>query len=435
MAININIKIKHKRLPDNPGVYFMNDARGRIIYIGKAASLKRRVSSYFAKRLDVKTAEMVSKIAAIDYLETPSVLEALVLEANQIKKHKPFYNILAKDDRSFPYLIITKEDFPKPLIMRGHELEQIGVNPFSAKLSGRAKNEFLAVFGPYTSARSLNTALDLVRRAIPWSTCDVHVEGKKIKACFDNQIGRCPGVCAGAISKTDYRKIIRQLILFFQGRTGAIKRQLRAQMESASEKREFEKAMSLRNKLYALEHIQDVALITRDESRIEFAKGEQLIDLNSRIETYDISTISGTSAVGSMVVFEDGRPNKSEYRKFKIKTVRGTNDVAMLEEVLRRRLAHKSWPLPELIVVDGGEGHVNRAQRVLYEYKINIPVIGIAKGFDRKQDRFVYDKSNMEIARVAERGKELFQRARDEAHRFAIKYHRQVRGRKMYSSD
>lgn len=430
--IPAEIKIKNQSLPDSPGVYFFYNKVGFLLYVGKATSLKKRVGSYFTKAHDRRIAEMVEQIVRIDYIETPTVIEALVLEANQIKARRPKYNILERDDKSFLYLTITNENFPRPILYRGLELERFGVNPFSQELSPKAKKQFLAVFGPYTSSAALRKALDLVRKIIPWSDCQPPAITGKTKACFNVHIGRCPGVCSGAISKQDYRKIIKQLVLFFEGKKLRLVSQMKKDMTKSSKENKFEEAAKLRNKIFALEHIQDVAVISREDYDLPLTKIKtEGTDVMGRIEAYDISNISGTSSVGSMVVFEEGQPIKKLYRKFKIKTIKGTNDVAMLEEVLRRRLKHTEWPLPEVFIIDGGEGQINRVARVLYEAGVKTPLIGIAKGFNRKQDRLVFDNNNRELARLAVVGKEIFQQARDEAHRFAVKYHRLVRSRKF----
>ena len=430
-----SIRILHGDLPDAPGVYFYYDATGKLLYIGKATSLKKRVGSYFTKAHNGRIADLVANIARIDYVQTPTVIEALVLETNQIHTKQPPYNILSRDDKSFLYLCITNEDFPKPVFLRGLDLERMGIQPFTKSLSPMAKKKFLAVFGPYISSRSLRTALDLVRRSIPWSVCEYREGGRP---CFDAQIGRCPGVCTGAISKKDYRKIIRQLIQFFEGKKTSIVKQMMREMRRAALAKDFELAAGLRNKINALEHINDVALITREDdwdliptlgTRPETSDH---INVLGRVEAYDIANISGTSNVASMVVFENGQPNKAAYRKFKIKSFDGANDVAAMEEVLRRRLnrittSSATWPAPDIMVIDGGEGQVNRVKDVLAELGFAIPIIGIAKGFDRKQDRLVYDESNPELRRIAESSKEILQRARDEAHRFAGAYHRVLR--------
>ncbi|MEK7452089.1 MAG: excinuclease ABC subunit UvrC [Patescibacteria group bacterium] len=435
------IQIKQGFLPDAPGVYFYFDAKKNLLYIGKATSLKLRVGSYFSnKRLDPRIAKMVSNIDRIDYIETPSVLEALVLEANQIKAKKPKYNILERDDKSYLYLCITNEDFPKPMMYRGRELEELGIRPFDKTLSQKAKRKFLRVFGPYTNGISLKRALDLVRPMLPWSTCVPNAK----RPCFDYQLKKCPGVCVGVISKKEYRHIIKQLIQFFEGRKSSIVPGMKKEMQNASRELRFEDATMLRKKIFALEHIRDVALLTKEDYALpidllplhkgEVGRGSQ-IDLDGRIEAYDNSNISGTNPVAAMTVFLEGKPAKHLYRKFKIKTIIGANDIATMEEVMRRRLGRatkgaegaKGWELPQLMVIDGGEAQVHRVQEVLDELGFDIPIIGIAKGFDRKQDRLVFDRTNKDLARAAVRGKELFQRVRDEAHRFAVRYHRKRR--------
>ncbi len=256
-----SIKILNSNLPDSPGVYFYYDLMKELLYIGKATSLKKRVGSYFTKAHNGRIADLVSNIARIDYIETPTVIEALVLEANQIRSHQPPYNILSRDDKSFLYLCITNEDFPRPVLLRGLDLERIGVKPFSKTLSKANRKQFLAVFGPYISSRSLKTALELVRQSIPWSICG----GLLDRPCFDAQIDKCPGVCTGVISKADYRKIIRQLIKFFSGKKQEIIKQMQLSMKRAVKHKDFELAAELRDKIGALEHINDVALITKEE--------------------------------------------------------------------------------------------------------------------------------------------------------------------------
>lgn len=432
-----SITVKNGRLPDNPGVYFYYDVDGKLLYIGKATSLKKRVGSYFTKAHDTRIEELVRSIARIEYIETPTVIEALVLEANQIKYYQPPFNVLQRDDKSFLYLCITNEDFPKPVFLRGLDLERLDIQPFSKALSAKARRKFLAVFGPYTSGRSLRTALDLVRKTIPWSTCEPPSVTGSTRPCFDAQIGKCAGVCTGAISKKEYRAVIRQLIMFFSGKKAQLLRQLRREMTRAAKAKHFEEAASLRNRVFALEHIQDISLITRDENHPAIPLSRQpadFIDINGRIEAYDIAHISGTSNVAVMVVFEGAKPAKAQYRKFRIKSFEGSNDVGAMEEVLRRRLKRAvlnsdTWPLPGLMVIDGGEVQVERVQDVLDEFQVRVPIVGIAKGFDRKQDRLVYDEANLELHRVVTSFKDVLQYARDEAHRFAGSYHRVLRSR------
>ncbi len=410
-------------LPSTPGVYLMKNAAGTVIYVGKATSLKRRVASYWRIQEQIsrpQVADLIREVDRIDVEPTRTVLEALILEANLIKKHLPKYNILQKDDKSFLYLAISMDPYPKPLLVRGHELEREG------------KSRYKAVFGPYLQPAALRAALKLVRKFIPWSVDDPPAPGKKGRPCFDYHIGVCPGVCVGAISRRDYAQIIRRLILFFEGKTARVERELERDMKTASKEERFEDAEKAKRRLYALRHINDIAVLSRDEDGLFGHPRRRDLPINvfGRIEGYDISNISGTSAVGSMVVFADGEPQKSAYRKFKIKTVKGANDYAMLAEVLRRRL-HNDWPLPDLMLIDGGWGQVNVAKEILREKKLAIPVVGIAKGFDRKQDRLIYPRDAIELGRVVEQYKVILQRLRDEAHRFAIGYHRKLRSKRI----
>jgi len=410
------IRIKGRSLPDAPGVYLMKDARGRVIYVGKATSLKRRVSSYFQRRDDrPQIAEMVSQIRAIDYIQKPTVIEALILEANLIKYYWPKYNVMQKDNKSFLYLVITNEDFPKPLLIRGTQLDE------------ESPKKFKAVFGPYTSPKSLRAALDLVRKVFPWSTCET---GQK-RACFYVHLKQCPGVCVNAIDQKSYGKIIRDLMRFFEGKKDALLTHYRREMKAAAKNHRFEVAATLRNRISFLAHIQDVAILKREDNDMDKSKmGEATVNLFGRIEGYDISNISGTSTVASMVVFENGAPAKSEYRKFRIKTVWGSNDVASLKETLARRFRNP-WRRPDLLLIDGGVPQVNAAESVLHQLDIHLPIIGIAKGPERKRNDLICSKNNLDLCHLCEQYKELLISVRDEAHRFAIKYHRKVRARAM----
>jgi excinuclease ABC subunit C len=436
MAIPVEIKIKNKELPDNPGVYFYFDEKDALLYIGKATSLKKRVSSYFNKAHNARIDELVSKIKKIEYIETPTVLEALVLEANQIQANQPPYNVLLKDGKSFLYLCITNEKFPKLKLERGKDLEKLNINPFGSELSAEAKVKYLAVFGPYTSGDSLRKALEYLRKIIPWSNCEPPEVTGKMRPCFNRHIKLCPGVCTGEISSSEYRKNIRYLIQFFRGEKVNLVKKLKKEMEHYAGLREYEKAARIRNQIFSLEHIKDVAIIIKEDFELPIIKSKthSFLDLEGRIEAYDISNISGTSSVGVMTVAIGGKLAKSEYRKFKIKSVVGPDDYASLQEVLRRRLirAQKfphAWPLPEIMVIDGGKGQVSAVQEVLDELQIDQPIIGIAKGFDRKQDRLIFNRADERVLQIAQRGKELFQLVRDEAHRFSVKYHRELRSK------
>jgi excinuclease ABC subunit C len=396
----------YKNFPLTPGVYLMKDGAGKILYVGKAGNLRRRVSSYFLRPHDARIQELVRQIKKIDYHETDTTIEALILEAELIKKYSPPFNIREKDDKSFLYVEFTKEKFPRVLLVRG-------------KSEAHGKR-----FGPFTSATSARVALKILRRIFPYSThlpASTSERTKELKPCFDFQIGLCPGTCIGAISAKDYRANITNLGLFFEGKKKRIIKSLEKQMAVASKNLDFEKAEKSKRQLFALEHIQDVALLSKDEFEGDAAQE------GYRIEGYDISNISGTSAVGSMVVFVNGRPDADEYRKFKIETIKGANDVGMLREVFTRRFKRKDWPLPDLVLVDGGIGQVNVAKAVLLDAGLRIPVRGLAKGPTRKKN----DVVGGNIPKWT--SLETLVRVRDEAHRFAVGYHKKLRSARFLS--
>jgi excinuclease ABC subunit C len=409
-----DVKIKNGALPDVPGVYLMKDANGTVIYVGKATSLKRRVSSYFQKAHDARIEEMVSLIKSIDYIERSTAIEALILEANLIKHYWPKYNIREKDNKSFLYLVITKDEFPRPLFVRGKDLDT------------ESSKTYKAIFGPYTSPRTLRAALDLLRKVFPWTTC---TPGMK-RPCFYYHLKQCPGVCIGVADKKAYARTIRDLIRFFEGKKDGIIKQYRRDMQKASKAKKFEEAAAWRNKLYFLEHIQDIAILKREDEDVgRIREGESGTDLFGRIEGYDISHISGTSTVASMVVFEQGAPAKTEYRKFRIKSFVGTDDYAALRETITRRFRHPEWRKPDLLLIDGGIGQIHIVTSTMRELGLGIPVIGMVKGPDRKRTDLVCDSANADLCKLCEKHKPLLTSVRDEAHRFAIAFHRKVRGR------
>ncbi len=415
-----SIKIKNDALPISPGVYLMKNAEGTVIYVGKATSLKRRVPNHFIRPHSPQIAEMTTKVAEIDYIEKPTALEALILEANLIKYYFPKYNIRDRDNKSFLYLVITNEAFPRPLFVRGTDLEE--------EQAKKAK----AVFGPYTSPRSLRAALDYLRKIFPWTTC---VPGQP-RPCFYVHLGLCPGVCIGTADKKAYAKTIRDLIAFFEGRKEEIIKRYQKDMKQLASQNRFEEAAVIRNRLFSLEHIKDIAVLKREDEDVDrIREGEAPIDLYGRIEGYDISNISGTSSVASMVVFENGAPAKAEYRKFRIKSVVGANDVASMQEVLMRRFRN-DWRKPDLLLIDGGAPQVNAAQQVIRHLNLGIPVVGIAKGPERKRNDVVCGAMvNKAVCEICEKHVDLLAAVRDEAHRFAITYHRNLRSRRFLGTD
>ncbi len=408
----MNLLDQAKNLPLSPGVYIFLSGKGEILYVGRATSLRRRVSQYFRKDIDLRIGEMVGLAGKIKYHATPTVLEAIILEANLIKKYWPKYNVKDKDNRSFVYIVFPKSDFPKPIIVRGRELQQFplmarppfprgatGGLPSSAKSGGKGRptpfhsplerGKSATVFGPYQSTTLVRNALKVIRRIFPYSICK-----PTGKPCFDYQVGLCPGACVGAINKQDYQKNISNIILLLKG-----------------EKKKLLKKLTKENPLaaLALKHFQDVTLIARED----FIVGDQKFN---RIEGYDISHFAGKEVYGSMVVFTGGKPDNSQYRLFKIKTV-GNNDLDALKEMMERRLKHSEWPRPDLILIDGGKPQVDYIFKVIEQHQVAVPLLGISK---LNGDRLVFPpKSKSTLKDLAETIKTTLQGVRDEAHRFA----------------
>lgn len=390
--------------PDSPGVYIMRNAKKEIIYIGKATSLRKRVSSYFCHTLNAKTEKLVSEIKSIDFRMTDNVMEALILEANLIGFHKPQYNIKLKDDKYFVNIIITDEKFPRVLVIRASEED---------------KPKAKYIFGPYVSKRDATRVVDFLvktfcRNGEKSSTASLYRQ-YYMKGYNSGRVGD--------ISPKDYNKIITYIRYFLEGKKNSIIKKMESEMSKEAAKNNFERAASLRDQLFALKHIRDTAFLSKDDLFLE----KQIANFE-RIEGYDISNISGEMAVGSMVVFRHGKSDKDEYRKFKIKTVRGANDVAMMKEVLERRFGNNhDWPMPEVIVMDGGIMQTNAAKMVLKKMDLEIPIVGIAKGPDRKGEKLFFSAPKGFIFPDIE----LIKKVRDESHRFAISYHRKLRSDKI----
>lgn len=412
--MKLDIKSQLRLLPQSPGVYLFKDARNTVVYVGKATNLKNRVSSYFKKNTnEVKRPieEAIAVVTDIETVKTGTVIEALILEAQLIKEYWPHFNVLGKDNKTFLYVAITKDEYPKIELIRGNDLEQSG------------EKSFARVYGPFVSARAIREALRIMRRLFPYSSCNPPAEGKVGKACFNKHIGLCPGVCDGSITPTAYKKNIRHLVQFFEGKRVDILKELKKEMAVAAKLENFEEAAHVRNKIEHLEHIQDVSVITQDH--------DETVNhpLFARVEGYDISNISGVHAVGSMVVFIDGEKASSHYRKFSIKTVEGANDVAMMDEVLSRRFTHLDWGMPTLLLMDGGLPQVNRAQSVLERMGIDVPIIGLAKGPTRKKIEFVVAtkkaSERQKLIQLARLHEHILVAVRDESHRFAKNFYQQ----------
>ena len=569
--INFNIEEELKKLPGSPGVYIMHDKYDEIIYVGKAISLKNRVRQYFqsSRNKTAKIEKMVSKIARFEYIITDSELEALVLECNLIKEHRPKYNTMLKDDKSYPYIKVTvEEEFPRVLFSR------------------TMKKDKSRYFGPYTSAGAVSDTIDLIHKLWKIRTCTRNLPkdiGKE-RPCLNYHIKQCNAPCQGYVSKEEYGQSVAQVLEFLNGNHKPVLSMLEKKMMEASEEMEFERAIEYRELIQSVKQIAEKQKITsqsmedrdiiamardqedavvqvffvrdgkiigrehfhvsvataEDEKQIigsfvkqfyagtpfiprevwvqqefremkliqewltkrrgqgvkfvvpkkgqknrlvalaannaqlvldqdkEKIKREELRTIGAmnqigewlglehvrRIEAFDISNISGFESVGSMVVYEDGRPKRNDYRKFKIKTVQGPNEYASMEEVLTRRFEHGLEELreleesetgnaetkfgsftrfPDLLMMDGGRGQVNVALKVLEELKLNIPVCGMVKDDNHRTRGLYYNNVEIPIDRFSE-GFKLITRVQDEAHRFAIEYHRSLRSKGQVKS-
>lgn len=421
----MEIKEILKKLPDQPGVYLYYNAQGELVYVGKATSLKDRVRSYFARPSNSRPIEqMLHLVTDIKWKTTDSVLEAVILESVYIKKYLPIYNVIGKDNKSWNYLTISRDEYPVVDTLRQHDLVRL-----QQRTGKDVPPEFAELFGPYPGLNMKET-LKILRRLFWFSSCQKAKRGKKNppgKPCFYYQIGQCLGVCTGEISPTEYKqRVIRPLTMFLRGNKEALIKDIEKNMKRAAKQENFEEASRLRDQLKALLRIHDVALLNKDFFAYPEAPGVTGLQVE-RIEGYDISNLGTSGKVASMVVFNTAGPVKSEYRKFHIKTVSGQSDVDSLDEVIRRRVRHTEWPAPQVFLIDGGPPQVNRVVSILSSLGVGIPVVGIAKGPERKRnDFFLGNKDRVFVQWVSEH-QELLIRVRDEAHRFAITFQRTTR--------
>ncbi len=543
------LQSKLDHLPEQPGCYLFRNANKEILYVGKAAVLSDRVRSYFQNGNDQspKTSLLVSEIFDLETIVTRSELEALILESNLIKRHRPRFNIVLRDDKQYPYLRLPiKEAFPRLSIVR------------------RVQKDGALYYGPYTPAGALRETLKVIRKAFPLATCDIDIDGRADRACIEFEIKRCMAPCTGNQSREDYHLIVKQVRQFLEGRDRELLDSLRHDMESAAEREEFEEAARLRDRLFSVERTlekqritqvttadQDVIGIARqgtaadlqllfvrgglligrkdffwphsadssDEELVRSAieqfynkegqppkellvptdlvdaplieqwlsekRGEtmrlltpergakhqlvllaeenaaaaiadhlrnealdrqataelkRLLRLDTvprRIEGFDISNIMGNQSVASLVVWEDGQAKKSDYRKFRIQTVEGANDFASMQEAVMRRYGEEDLARPDLILIDGGLGQLSAALEGLKQVgQEQIPIMGLAKARGEKEERiFLPGRKNPILLRPTSPATHLVQRIRDEAHRFAITYHRNLRGKALLSSE
>ncbi|MCM8794954.1 MAG: excinuclease ABC subunit UvrC [Candidatus Omnitrophica bacterium] len=414
--MNSRLQEKLKSLPDKPGVYLFKDGSGKILYVGKAVSLKKRVSSYFqqGRPQPVKVLRLVEEIEDLEWVQTGSEAEALLYEAGMIKEARPKYNISLRDDKSYPYLKITvDEKFPRLFIGRGQD--EPGVKRI----------------GPFTNAALLRQAFNAVRRIIPFRTCRTLPQ----RACLDYHLKLCSAPCEGKISEQEYQENLSKVLRLMEGKKEEVLKEMQGRMKEAAQQRRYEEAAKLRDQIAGLQQMT--------VHRRQVVPAQALADLQSvlrlpllprRIEGFDISNVYGKEAVGSLVTFVDGRPFKEGYKRFKIKTVAGIDDYAMMREVIRRRftdLQKEKGLLPDLVVIDGGKGHLNAGMEVFKELGIHPPVIGIAKEFE---EIFLPGRTEPVLLPPQSKALQIVQRVRDEAHRFAIGYHRLLRGKRTLAS-
>lgn len=405
---------KVKALPLTSGVYLMKDKAGAVIYVGKANSLRKRVQSYFrGKKTMSKTDILVENIADIDYIETASEAEALILEASLVKQYDPKFNVELRDDKSFPLIQITDDEFPRISVERPNR-RKIGYT----------------YYGPYINPGLIREALALLRKIFHFRTCDPFPE----KECLDFHIGLCDAPCIKKITKSEYARNVKIIKLILEGRKDDLYKKLRKEMEDHAATKRFEQAAKVRDQLRAIGALYSG---TRDINYYKEAEQLQralnLPRLPNRIETFDISNIMGNQAVGSMVSFLNGKPDKSNYRRFKIKEVEGIDDFKMMAEIVKRRyrrLKSEGKLFPDLIVIDGGKGQLSAARAELIKIGIDIPMVALAK---KEEEIYVPNKKNPVKLALDSLGLKLLQRTRDEAHRFALNYHRHLSGKNVFS--
>jgi len=405
--------LKNHTLPDAPGVYFFLNASKKILYIGKATSLKNRVRSYFTSDLKDKRSELIENMVAqshtVDVTETESVLEALILETNLIRTHKPHFNTKSKDDKSYNHLVITNEEWPRVLVVRGRDVSEKFL-----------KEEIKYEFGPFPSGSLLRDALKIVRKLFKFYDTKQPLGSEKTKMArgkidFNRQIGLYPE----PDKREEYLTTIRHLGLFFQGKKKIILKEVQREMMRAAKAQDFERATRLKHQLFALQHIEDIALVKNEYS---FPRGDSV-----RVEAYDIAHMAGKDMVGVMVVVQNAEAQKNDYRKFKVKTIKQSNDPAALREVLRRRFTHTEWPFPDLVVVDGNIIQKNVAEAVLRELGLTIPVAAVVKDERHKAAGILCTPE------IETKYKFDILLANAESHRFAINYYRNLARKRMKS--
>ncbi len=435
MELSKSIKEKLKNLPDEPGCYLMRDRDGRIIYIGKAASLRKRVQSYFRshtkRTAQPKIRSLISSIADFDLVVLKSEAEAILTEGRLIKEYRPHYNTLWKDDKRFVMICV---DVQHPF-------------PTFRKCRIRKKDGAL-YFGPYTSGMAAKVAIEFLERYFGIRRCRPRMpDADTYKHCSNDIIANCSAPCIGKVSQEEYRGKVEEACAFLRGERMEMLKELRAAMEQASTEQKFEEAAALRDMLLHLHNavkekakVRKTPKMKQTEARLGLKELKKQLKLPKEprvIECFDISNISGTSSVASMVCSVDGVPYPNRYRRFRIKTVEGADDPRSMAEVVRRRYArllHEEKPLPGLVMVDGGITQLRAAKAELAELGLdNLPIVGLAKRYEEMVWDYEYNSGNLVLPRHSP-GLTVVMRLRDEAHRFAITYHRDLRRQRIMES-
>lgn len=434
--------IDQSLLPHRPGIYIFKDSVGKPLYVGKGIDLYHRVSSYFPPSHlssgKVKTSTLVERITKVETIIVESELEALILEANLIKQYLPPFNVRLTDDKDYLYIALTKSDFPQVITARKTDLAQVK-----------------KYFGPFPSSTTVKQTLRMLRRVFPWCSNPPGRHNKTHRPCFYFHLNLCPGACVGEINNQDYHQITNQFSKFLEGKKAALVEELTKDMEAAAAKLEFEEAARLKRTISGIGYLTQSNRVSQYLANPNFLEDERtqalkklqqdlnLAELPERIEAYDISNFAGKEATGSMVVLTSGEVDKSQYRRFKIKISGKPNDVGMHKEMMRRRLNHPEWPLPQLMLIDGGRGQVRGIWEVVLNYPElvsgskqqilkrvqndrlvgQIPVFGLAK-----RTEWLYPPEG-EVVKLPKRSLalRLLQKIRDESHRFALNYHRKLR--------
>jgi len=407
----MDIKEKIKNLPDSPGVYILKDGEGKAIYIGKASSLRKRVTSHFSNVDSPKEEILQKKTIDIEYIPTTTEAEALLWEAALIKEKQPPYNINYRDDKSFPFLKISiEEKFPRVFIGRGKEEKDV------------------LYFGPYSNVRLLKEALKMVRKIFPFRSCRILPK----KSCLYYSLKLCPGPCIGKISEEDYRETIHNICLLLEGKKEELEKELMKKMEEKARAQNFEEAAQIRDRLKGLAQLKTLRFgIETVLQELKDVLGLEKVPY--RIEAFDLSHLSGKEAVGAMVSFYKGIPDKNNYRRFKIKLSDSFDDFSMLREVIFRRfrrLREEKEEFPDLVLIDGGKAHLEIAYRELNKLGISLEMIALEKGEEK-----IYTLKKKIILPLDSHILQFLRRIRDEAHRFAITYHKKLHQKTLLKSE